>query len=142
MKKKPKEDLQVQTQALLTKGGKGGVLWDTTKADLGLLISRVHLPLDDKKHMPPRGKVQLTDEEIVLLAAWVKGGSRFDQLVSSLSPQNPVYAYAQNVLGGDRTEEQYDFSAADADEVKKLNTTYRLIKPLVGRVTSIVCEFL
>jgi uncharacterized membrane protein len=138
---KAKGGLQVQTQALLTKGGKGGVLWDTTKADLGLLISRVHLPLDDKKHMPPRGKVQLTDEEIVLLAAWVKGGSRFDQLVSSLSPQNPVYTYAQNVLGGDRTEEQYDFSAADADEVRKLNTTYRLIKPLSAESPALFVNF-
>jgi uncharacterized membrane protein len=95
---KSKGDLQMQTQALLTKGGKGGVLWDTAKADLGLLIGRLHLPLDDKKHMPPRGKVQLTDDEIMLLAAWVKGGSRFDQRVSSLSPQNPVYAYGQNIL--------------------------------------------
>ncbi|WP_149240964.1 FN3 associated domain-containing protein [Dyadobacter sp. 32] len=138
---KSKGNLQMQTQALLVKGGKNGVLWDTTKADLGLLISRLHLPLDDKKHMPPRGKVQLTDEEIVLLAAWVKGGSRFDQLVSSLSPQNPVYAYAQNVLGGSRTEEQYNFDAADADEVAKLNTTYRLIRPLSAESPALFVNF-
>jgi hypothetical protein len=127
---KAKGDLRMKTKALLMKGGKNGVLWDTTKADLGLLISRLHLPLEDKKHMPPRGKVQLTDEEVVLFAAWVKAGSRFDQKVSSLSPQSPVYAYAQNVLGGSRIEEQYDFSAADADDVKKLNTNYRLVKPI------------
>lgn len=138
---KSKGNLQMQTQALLTKGGKNGILWDTTKADLGLLINRVHLPLDDKKHMPPRGKVQLTDEEIVLLAAWVKSGSRFDQLVSSLSPQNPIYTYAQNVLEGSRTEEQYDFSAADADEVAKLNSTYRLIKPLSAESPALFVNF-
>lgn len=138
---KAKGGLQIQTQALLTKGGKGGVLWDTTKADLGLLISRLHLPLEDKKHMPPRGKVQLTDDEIVLLAAWVKSGSRFDQLVTSLSPQSPVYTYAQNVLEGDRTEEQYDFTAADADEVKKLNTTYRLIRPLSAESPALFVNF-
>ncbi|MCE7066965.1 FN3 associated domain-containing protein [Dyadobacter sp. CY326] len=138
---KSKGNLQMQTQALLIKGGKNGVLWDTTKADLGLLISRVHLPLDDKKHMPPRGKVQLTEEEIVLLAAWVKAGSRFDQKVSSLSTQDPVYTYAQNILGGDRTEEQYDFSAADADEVKKLNSTYRLIKPLSAESPALFVNF-
>lgn len=138
---KSKGNLQMQTQALLTKGGKNGMLWDTTKADLGLLIGRVHLPLDDKKHMPPRGKVQLTDEEILLLAAWVKGGSRFDQLVSSLPPQNPIYAYAQNILQGSRTEEQYDFSAADADEVAKLNSTYRLIKPLSAESPALFVNF-
>ncbi|MGV3602123.1 MAG: chitobiase/beta-hexosaminidase C-terminal domain-containing protein [Dyadobacter fermentans] len=138
---KSKGDLQMQTQALLTKGGKSGVLWDTTKADLGLLISRLHLPLEDKKHMPPRGKVQLTDEEMVLLAAWVKSGSRFGQLVSSLPPQSPVYAYAQNVLGGGRTEAAYDFAAADPDEVLKLNTSYRLVKPLSAESPALFANF-
>ncbi|MDQ6477137.1 FN3 associated domain-containing protein [Dyadobacter sp. LHD-138] len=138
---KSKGNLQMQTQALLAKGGKNGVLWDTTKTDLGLLISRVHLPLDDKKHMPPRGKVQLTDEEIELIAAWVKLGSRFDQLVSSLPPQNPIQTYAQNVLGGSSAEEKYDFGAADPDEVSKLNTTYRLIKPLSAESPALLVNF-
>ena len=138
---KSKGNLQMQTQALLVKGGKNGVLWDTTKADLGLLISRIHLPLDDKKHMPPRGKVQLTEEEVVSLAAWVKAGSRFDLKVSSLSGQDPVYAYAQKILGGNRTEEQYDFSAADADEIKKLNSTYRLIKSLSAESPALYVNF-
>ncbi|CAG5008863.1 hypothetical protein DYBT9275_04373 [Dyadobacter sp. CECT 9275] len=127
---KSKGGLQMQTRELLVKGGKSGVLWDTTRADLGLLLSRIHLSPDDKKHMPPSGKAQLTDEEIVLLAAWVKSGPDFEQKVSALNPQSPVYAYAQNVLGGKRTEEQYDFGPADAEEIKKLNTNYRLIKPL------------
>lgn len=138
---KSKGNLQMQTRELLAKGGKNGILWDTTKADLGLLLNRVHLPLDDKKHMPPRGKVQLTDEEIVLLAAWIKAGSSFDQMVSSLSPQNPVYTYAENILGGGRTEEEYDFSAADADKIKELNTTYRLIKPLSAESPALFVNF-
>ena len=125
---KSKGDLQMHTKELLAKGGKTGILWDTTKADLGLLLTRVHLPLDDKKHMPPRGKAQLTDDEITLLAEWVKTGSNFDQKVNGLTPQNPVFAYAQNILGGSRTEETYDFAAADPEQVKKLNSTYRLIK--------------
>ncbi len=128
--KKSKGDLQMQTQALLTKGGKNGMLWDTTKADLGLLISRLHLGIDDKKHMPPRGKPQLTSEEIVLLATWVKAGSSFSQKVVSLGTDDPVYVYAQKIFGGDRQEEQYDFDAASNDEIAKLNTSYRLIAPL------------
>ncbi len=138
---KAKGGLQIQTEALFAKGGKNGILWDTTKADLGLLLKRVHLSLDDKKHMPPRGKIQLTDEEVVLLATWIKAGSKFDQMVSSLSSQSPVYVYAQNTLGGGRTEEQYDFSEADGDEVAKLNTTYRLIKPLSSESPALFVNF-
>jgi hypothetical protein len=131
----------MQTKELLAKGGKNGVLWDTTKADLGLLLNRVHLPLDDKKHMPPRGKVQLTDEEVVLMAEWIKTGSDFEVKVSSLSPQSPVYSYAQNILGGNRTEEKYEFSAADPDKVKELNTTYRLIKPYSAESPALFVNF-
>ncbi|TDE12411.1 FN3 associated domain-containing protein [Dyadobacter psychrotolerans] len=138
---KSKGGLQMQTIELLVKGGKSGALWDTTRADLGLLLNRIHLPLDDKKHMSPRGKAQLTDEEVVLLAEWIKMGSDFDQMVSSLSEQSPVYAYAQNVLGGGRTEEQYDFDAADADKVKELNTTYRLIKSLSAESPALFVNF-
>lgn len=138
---KSKGDLQMQTKELLTKGGKNGALWDTTRADLGLLLARVHLPLDDKKHMPPRGKAQLTDEEVVLLAEWVKDGSSFEQMVSAISPQNPVYNYAQNILGGSRTEESYDFSAADPGKVTELNTTYRLIKPYSAESPALFVNF-
>lgn len=125
---KSKGNLQMHTKELLAKGGKSGVLWDTTKADLGIMLARIHLPIDDKKHMAPRGKVQLTDEEITLLAEWVKGGSNFEQKVNALPQQSAVYAYAQNILGGSRTEETYDFEAADPEKIKQLNTTYRLIK--------------
>jgi hypothetical protein len=138
---KSKGNLQMQTKELLLKGGKSGQLWDTTKADLGLMLARVHLPLDEKKHMPPRGKVQLTDEEIVLLAEWVKSGSGFEQKVSEVSPASPIYSYAQNVLEGDRTEEKYDFSAADPDKIKELNTTYRLIKPYSAESPALFVNF-
>ncbi|MCE7062249.1 DUF2231 domain-containing protein [Dyadobacter sp. CY343] len=125
---KSKGRLQMQTKALLTKGGKNGMLWDTTKPDLGLLVSRVHLPLEDKKHMPPRGKAQLTDDEIMLLAEWVKLGSDFEQKVTALPAQNPIVSYAENILGGNRTGEIYDFAAADPEEIKALNTNYRTIR--------------
>ena len=49
---KAKGDLIMETQELLLKGGKNGKLWDLTTADLGLMMQRVHLPLDEKKHMP------------------------------------------------------------------------------------------
>lgn len=138
---KSKGDLQMQTEILLKKGGKNGMLWDTTKADLGLLISRLHLGIDDKKHMPPRGKPQLTSEEIVLLATWVKSGSQFDQKVASLGSDDPVYVYAQKIFGGSRTEEQYDFDAASNDEILKLNTSYRLVAPLAIGSPALVVNF-
>ncbi|WP_315820393.1 c-type cytochrome domain-containing protein [Paraflavitalea speifideaquila] len=57
---KAKGELIMDTKEALLKGGKSGALWDTTQADGGLLIQRVHLPEEAKKHMPPIGKPQLT----------------------------------------------------------------------------------
>ena len=56
--KKAKGELMMASFAALIKGGKNGALWDSTQKDFGLLMSRVHLPLDNKKHMPPTGKPQ------------------------------------------------------------------------------------
>ncbi|MDQ6478780.1 FN3 associated domain-containing protein [Dyadobacter sp. LHD-138] len=138
---KSKGDLQMQTKELFAKGGKEGTPWDTTKADLGVLLTRVHLPLDDKKHMPPRGKTPLTDEEIALLEAWIKGGSRFDLMVKSVDAQSPMYSYAQNVLAGSETEEKYEFSAASGDKIKELNSTYRLIKSVAAESPALAVNF-
>ena len=66
--------LVMETRELLLKGGKHGKLWDSTEADFGLLIKRIHLPLEAKKHMPPQGKPQLTEEEISILGQWIKSG--------------------------------------------------------------------
>ncbi|HOZ70124.1 MAG TPA: hypothetical protein PK328_12200, partial [Chitinophagaceae bacterium] len=72
---KAKGHLSMETEALLVKGGKNGKLWDTTAAGFGLLLNRVHLEPEDKKHMPPKGKPQLTDQEIQLLYLWIKSGA-------------------------------------------------------------------
>jgi hypothetical protein len=67
----------METPQLLLKGGKTGLLWDTTVKNFGLMFDRIHLPDDQKKHMPPKGKPQLTDDEIDVLYQWVKHGADF-----------------------------------------------------------------
>lgn len=127
---KAKGELVMTTAALFVKGGKNGTPWDTTKSDLGLLLARAHLPLDDKKHMPPRGKTQLTDDEIQVLESWIRGGSSFTARVAQFPQQDPLYVFASQRLGGSSQPETYDFSAADEATLSKLNTTYRVITPL------------
>jgi hypothetical protein len=50
------------------------------------MIKRVHLPLESKEHMPPKGKPQLTDEEATLLAWWIETGASTDKRVQELAP--------------------------------------------------------
>jgi uncharacterized membrane protein len=88
--KKAKGELVMETRELLLKGGKDGKLWDSTEADFGLLMRRIHLPLEAKKHMPPQGKPQLSEEEISILGQWIKSGADFKVKVVDLDPNSEL----------------------------------------------------
>jgi hypothetical protein len=57
------------------------------------LIERANLPLDDKKHMPPKGKTQLTPEEIAVLSAWINDGTNTQKTLKQLAVNSPIKAY-------------------------------------------------
>jgi uncharacterized membrane protein len=127
--KKAKGELIMETRELLLKGGENGKLWDTTKPDLGLMMKRIHLPLEDKKHMPPSGKPQLTDEEVVILQSWIKGGANFDKRVIELEPTDTLFLLAKKTLKPS-SEAQYDFAAADDNDIIRLSNNNRVVAPI------------
>jgi len=61
----------------LVKGGDSGSMFDSINGK-PLIVHRMYLPMEDEEHMPPKGKVQLTSEEIALLNWWVASGHCFD----------------------------------------------------------------
>lgn len=137
---KSKGELIMETKESLLKGGKSGVLWDTAKDDLGLLLQRVHLPVEAKKHMPPIGKPQLSDFEVSLLKAWIRGGALFDKKVMELPDGDTLRTLAATML---RTaeEETYDFEAPDDKQVKQLSNNNRVITPLAAGSPALVVSF-
>ncbi len=115
----------------ILKGGKTGELFVTGKPELSLLLKRIHLPLEDKKHMPPSGKTQLTPEEIDLLYLWIKADAKFNKRVASLPVGDSLRLLATAFLKPDETiGEIFDFAAADEQTLKKLNTNYRVVSQL------------
>lgn len=86
---KTKGELILTSYEDILKGGKSE--HPTLKpGDLGKseMFQRVMLPVDDDKHMPPDGKVPLTQEEITLLEWWIKNGAEPELLVQEAS-QDP-----------------------------------------------------
>lgn len=126
---KAKGQLIMETKAMLLKGGRGGKLWDTTKSDLGLMMKRVHLPLENKKHMPPANRPQLTADEIILLESWVKKGGDFEKKIIDLSTSDTLYVIAKKTFGS-ASEEVYTFQTPDESEIKRLSNANRVIAPL------------
>jgi len=126
---KAKGQLIMETEALLLKGGKNGKLWDSTAANYGLLLSRIHMPLESKKHMPPSGKPQLSEQELQVLYAWIKSGASFNTKVLDLDAEDTIRVIANTLFNTVETDD-YDFSPADEATIKKLNNNYRVVSAL------------
>jgi len=138
--RKAKGELVMATRELLLKGGKTGKLWDSTEADFGLLMRRIHLPLEARKHMPPQGKPQLTEEEISILGQWIKSGSDFKVKVVDLDPNSELRKIAGTIFTTIETDE-YDFAAADESKVKSLNNDYRVVFQIAKNSPALSAEF-
>lgn len=128
---KLKGQLSLTDAQSLQKGGKSGKLYVAGNPGMSLLLQRLHLPVDDKKHMPPTGKTQLTANEILLLSLWVKGNSGFNKKVIDLPPNDSLRMLATaRFKPAANSEELFDFDEADEETVKKLNNDYRTVAPL------------
>lgn len=139
--KKAKGELVMETPRLLLKGGKNGALWDTTAPNLSLILQRIHLPEEEKKHMPPIGKPQLSDQEMAILYNWIKRGANFTIKVTELEPTDTLRSIARNIFSSSDEEENYDFNAANEKTIQKLNTNYRAVYPLSRESPAIAVDF-
>ncbi|OOQ60914.1 c-type cytochrome domain-containing protein [Mucilaginibacter pedocola] len=130
---KTKGGLKLTDEESILKGGKKGKLFVAGNPKISLLLQRIHLPEGDKKHMPPVGKPQLTEEEQMLLYFWVKNNAGFKKKVIDLPATDSLRIVAASFLKpAESTEEQYDFSAANESDIQKLNNNYRVVYPLAS----------
>lgn len=125
---KLKGELLLTDSAGIMKGGKSGELFVPGSIETSLLLERIHMPLEEEKHMPPKGKIQLTDFEIELLTAWI--GSQktyFSEKVADLPETDTLRQLIAALLTTEADEERFDFPAASEKDIASLNTDYRTI---------------
>jgi len=137
---KAKGGLVMSSPELLLKGGKSGPVLDTSDANMSLLLQRVHLPEEDKKHMPPLGKPQLNDQDLAILYNWIRGGANVKEKVTELDPTDTLRIIAGNIFRSSE-QENYDFAAASEDKIRQLNTDYRAVYPLATGSPAIAVDF-
>ncbi|WP_031528432.1 c-type cytochrome domain-containing protein [Dyadobacter crusticola] len=87
---KSKGDLRMDQLTLLLKGGEGGPALIAGKGAESDMIRRCLLPENDDDHMPPKGKPQLTTDQIALLSWWIDQGASADKKVSQLTVSEAV----------------------------------------------------
>lgn len=87
---KMKGNLRMDEVSLLQKGGKHGAIFEPSDADGSELIKRILLPEADEEHMPPKGKNQITENELTILKWWIQQGASFDKKVSQLAQTDEI----------------------------------------------------
>ena len=128
---KQKGELSFADTLSILKGGKNGKLYVSGDPQVSLLFQRIHLPIEDEKHMPPSSKPQLSLDEINLLSWWIKNKASFTQKVTDLPQEDSLKVLAYKLLSGPTAvEESYDFKPIDEAKISKLNTDYRTIRPI------------
>jgi len=128
---KLKGGLMLTDERSILKGGKDGKLFVPGQPQVSLLLQRIHLPAEEKKHMPPSGKPQLTAAEMTVLYQWIKEKADFKEKVTDLPLSDSLrMASASFLQPASATDEHYDFAAADDKTIKKLNNNYRVINQL------------
>ena len=82
---KQKNGLRLDAEAYIKKGGKNGKIFFAGNTFKSPLYTSLLLPLDDEKHMPPKGKHQLSQNEILIIERWIKSGASFEDIIDTIS---------------------------------------------------------
>lgn len=87
---KKKGGLRLDSEDFIKKGGKNGHIVSIGNPNKSTLFTHLILPEDDDKHMPPKGKTQLTRDEISVIYSWIKKGASFVEEIETISNQKPL----------------------------------------------------
>lgn len=98
---KSKSELRLDRHDLMMKGGERGSLFDSQNPLQGRLVQYISLPKEDKLHMPPKNKSQLTENEKWLLTHWVTSGAYMEQGNTSLAETKDLKSKVLSFLGAD-----------------------------------------
>lgn len=136
---KKKGDLQMHTIDAFRRGGESGAAFVSGDPAQSLMIQRVHLPENDDEHMPPKGKTQLTSEQVALLEWWIAEGAPFDKRVAEVHVDGEIDAILQTLVDPDANKSEVEILLADepevpnADKIKEFKAKGVMIKPLAAK---------
>ena len=131
---KTKGALNMSSIAKLLKGGKNGAIWKAGDPLNSHFIQRAKLPIDNKKHMPPKGKAQLSPDEVLLLTAWVQEGASVSKKLGAFGANSKLISLAKKLQNTAQAllipVKEYDFSAASESSLAAANTPFCSVYPL------------
>jgi uncharacterized membrane protein/mono/diheme cytochrome c family protein len=141
--KKAKGGLILTTEEKILEGGKNGPIWKSGDALNSHMIENINLPEDEKKHMPPKGKPQLSQEQIDLLFAWIQSGADMKKTMKDYAGDDTVRILAAKFihLPKTETEKTYSFAAAPTSTIQKLSGPFCSVFPLSQNSPALQADF-
>ncbi len=129
---KAKGGLRLDRYDLVMKGGESGasvIVGEPAKSEL---LRRIDLPLDNEKHMPPKGKTQPTDDEMAVLNWWIQAGVPDDKRIGELNVPKEV------LLAMDRATPEPIREKLDAARREKAQQQQALLTELRKKVPGLI----
>ena len=96
---KSQGNLRMDSFDALLIGGKKGPTFIENNAAESLMIERAQLPLEHKEHMPPEGKVQLSEAELEAISWWIDQGAPERMSLDTDLPSDESIALMESALG-------------------------------------------
>ncbi len=143
--KKAKGELVMTSVEKLLKGGKDGPIWKAGDPANSRLIQRLQLEPDNKKHMPPRGKAQLSQDEIEFIRTWIQQGADMNKAFKDYAERDSFRVFAsrfvQPAIQKKTDTLQYTFAFADEKLIARLNNPNRSISSLAANSPALQVSF-
>lgn len=87
---KQKGGLRLDGKEWILKGGKDGQVFSAGNPDASELYTRILLSPLEEDHMPPKGKPQLTEQEVALLHWWISNDGSFEKKVREIPQPDKI----------------------------------------------------
>ena len=128
---KAKGELVMTNYISLKKGGESGAIFDLNIPLESNLLQRIHLQETDKKHMPPKGKKQLNNDEIKLLKWWLENKACETCTPSSMNTPDEITGIL-NKIDQEKSKPTIEVNDYDVDSFNKLQKIGTVIYPTSG----------
>ena len=126
--KKSNGKLRMHNTKEFMKGGKNGSIINPDTPKISEMYIRIHLPKEEKKHMPPKSGKQLTRQEISLISKWIENGSSFEKSIKEFKLEENIINYFFD------TEKPFfprgKVTAPDEELIRKIRENKIIINPL------------
>lgn len=127
---KAKGGLIMTTVDDLLKGGENGSIFDADEPLFSPMLARINLPLEEKEHMPPKGKKQLTTDEIRLLEWWIQNTHCSSCLVGDLEVPEDVNVILSKYQSQESMLNTNNIPAVKPEVIEKLQAAGIKVNPV------------